>query len=710
MSIRSKILREVEKRPRRLRDIQERVGVERKVMWELNNLVREGKLVQKMGTYYLPGDPAVAPPKPEDCIPCTIVKLGRTFGFAMREDLSGDIFIPGRSLKGAMPGDKVLVHKFDQPRVEGSDEGEVAYITEEKNTFVGTVRKEEGGDRLYLEPDACPAVKLFIKKSADGGVEAGEKAAVEILSRGSRHEEHRVGVAMRFGSADEAKRCAKAILYAHGLTKHFPDAVKAEAVQLEGAEVREEDMKGRLDLRALPIFTIDSASTKDIDDAVSLAKVGDGYELGVHIADVSHYVTPGSELDKEAFQRGTSVYYADQVIPMLPRQLSNGIFSLNPQVVRLAFSCLMKLDAKGDVQDYRFVKTVIRSRVKGVYSELNSIYDGTETAEVRQKYEEAGVLGQLPLLKELYELRTAARRARGGMEIESGESQLVLDENGVCVDVRPHERGLTEAIIEECMLLANQCAANKGRTSRVPFVYRTHQAPEAEKLDRLKNILTACNLNAHFAGETPTQQELVKLLDETRGTPLECCVHTSILRSMGKAKYEPDPKGHFGLALSDYTHFTSPIRRYPDLAIHRILSDLVAGEEPELLARRYETFAAEACTQASAREVEALHVERSTEDCYKAEFMRGKLGQVFTGVVSGVAPHGIYVELPNTVEGLVHVSHLCEDKPELIEGMRFADPRTGKSWSLGDEVRVQVAKTDVALGKIDFILAGESNE
>ena len=307
MSIRSKILREVEKRPRRLRDIQERVGVERKVMWELNNLVREGKLVQKMGTYYLPGDPAVAPPKPEDCIPCTIVKLGRTFGFAMREDLSGDIFIPGRSLKGAMPGDKVLVHKFDHPRVEGSDEGEVAYITEEKNTFVGTVRKEEGGDRLYLEPDACPAVKLFIKKSADGGVEAGEKAAVEILSRGSRHEEHRVGVAMRFGSADEAKRCAKAILYAHGLTKHFPDAVKAEAVQLEGAEVREEDMKGRLDLRALPIFTIDSASTKDIDDAVSLAKVGDGYELGVHIADVSHYVTPGSELDKEAFQRGTSV-------------------------------------------------------------------------------------------------------------------------------------------------------------------------------------------------------------------------------------------------------------------------------------------------------------------------------------------------------------------------------------------------------------------
>ena len=211
--------------------------------------------------------------------------------------------------------------------------------------------------------------------------------------------------------------------------------------------------------------------------------------------------------------------------------------------------------------------------------------------------------------------------------------------------------------------------------------------------------------------QAPTDRaELAKLLDETRGTPLERCVHTSILRSMGKAKYEPDPKGHFGLALSDYTHFTSPIRRYPDLAIHRILSDLVAGEEPELLARRYESFAAEACTQASAREVEALHVERSTEDCYKAEFMRGKLGQVFTGVVSGVAPHGIYVELPNTVEGLVHVSHLCEDKPELIEGMRFADPRTGKSWSLGDEVRVQVAKTDVALGKIDFILAGESNE
>ena len=707
MSLRDKIEHAIQNQPCTVKDLKARFGgdrgADRKVMEALDALVHEAVVCQRSGVFF-----TVRSGRAEKALLCKVVKLGKNFAFVMLEDETSDIFIPGRFTRGAMPGDEVLVEKFEHPRVEGSDEGAILAVLTEKNDLVGTARRIEG--RLKFVPDDCPAISMQLMRDCEGGAKDGDKVAVEILMRGSRQEDHRVGVAMRFGSSDEAKRCAKALLYARDIHTRFPDKVREEAKKFEGMTVSEEDCKGRMDLRALPIFTIDSASTKDIDDAVSLAKVGDGYELGVHIADVSHYVTPGSELDKEAFQRGTSVYYADQVIPMLPRQLSNGICSLNPQVVRLAFSCLMKLDAKGDVQDYRFVKTVIRSRVKGVYSELNSIYDGTETAEVRQKYEEAGVLGQLPLLKELYELRTAARRARGGMEIESGESQLVLDENGVCVDVRPHERGLTEAIIEECMLLANQCAANKGRTSRVPFVYRTHQAPEAEKLDRLKNILTACNLNAHFAGETPTQQELAKLLDETRGTPLECCVHTSILRSMGKAKYEPDPKGHFGLALSDYTHFTSPIRRYPDLAIHRILSDLVAGEEPELLARRYETFAAEACTQASAREVEALHVERSTEDCYKAEFMRGKLGQVFTGVVSGVAPHGIYVELPNTVEGLVHVSHLCEDKPELIEGMRFADPRTGKSWSLGDEVRVQVAKTDVALGKIDFILAGESNE
>ena len=702
MSIRTNIMMAAEKRPVRLRDLVTRGANEKKILWELNALVKEGKLVQKAGTYYLPTHPAVAGPKEDELIPCTIVKLGRTFGFAMREDLSGDLFIPGRSLKGAMPGDKVLVRKFERPRVAGSEEGEVVKITEQCNSFVGTLRREEDTGRHYLEADACPAVRLYVKR---GAAQPGEKVAVSILARGDRHEEHRVEVTMSFGAADEAKHCAQAIIFAHGLDKDFPDEVKAEAARWDDAAIDPADVKGRLDLRDAPIFTIDSASTKDIDDAISIARTENGFELGVHIADVSHYVTPGSALDKEAFDRGTSVYYADQVIPMLPKQLSNGICSLNPQVERLAFSCMMELDERGEVVDYAFEKTVILSRVKGVYSELNEMYDGTAGEAIKAKYEQAGVMESLPLLKELYDLRIAARKARGGMEIESGESKLVLDENGVCVDVHRAERGLTEAIIEECMLLANQCAAHKGRTAKVPFVYRTHEAPDEEKQERLKKILDACNLNSKFAGETPTQRELAALLDASRGTPVERCVHTSILRSMGKAKYEPVPKGHFGLALTDYAHFTSPIRRYPDLAIHRVLSELCAGAAAEQVQKTYESFAAEASNQASNRELAALQVERGAEDCYKAEFMKNKLGEVFEGVVSGVAPHGIYVELPSTVEGLVHVSNLCEGQPDLIEGMRFCDPYTGISWSMGDTVRVKVAKCDVALGKIDFVLA-----
>ncbi|MBQ8647932.1 MAG: ribonuclease R [Oscillospiraceae bacterium] len=703
MSIRSNILAAAAKRPVRLRDLVTRGVDEKKILWELSALVKEGKLVHKVGTYYLPTHPAVAGLE-EELIRCTIVKLGRTFGFAMREDLSGDLFIPGRSLKGAMPGDKVLVRKFERPRVAGSEEGEVVRITEQCNNFVGTLCREEDTGRFYLEADACPAVRLYVKRS---GAQPGDKVAVSILARGERHEDHRVEVTMSFGAADEAKHCAQAILFAHGLDKDFPDEVKAEAAQWDDAAIDPADVKGRLDLRDAPIFTIDSASTKDIDDAISIARTETGFELGVHIADVSHYVTAGSALDKEAYDRGTSVYYADQVIPMLPKQLSNGICSLNPQVERLAFSCMMELDEQGEVVDYSFEKSVILSRVKGVYSELNAMYEGTADEAVKAKYEEAGVMESLPLLKELYDLRIAARKARGGMEIESGESKLVLDENGVCVDVHRAERGLTEAIIEECMLLANQCAAHKGRTAKVPFVYRTHEAPDEEKQERLKKILVACNLNAKFAGEAPTQHELAALLDASRGTPVERCVHTSILRSMGKAKYEPVPKGHFGLALSDYAHFTSPIRRYPDLAIHRVLTDLCAGEDAAKLRKTYESFAAGASEQASNRELAALQVERGAEDCYKAEFMKGKLGEVFEGVVSGVAPHGIYVELPSTVEGLVHISNLCEGQPDLLEGMRISDPLTGASWSLGDTARVKVAKCDVALGKIDFVLAGD---
>lgn len=696
MSIRSKVLRELEKKPRRLKDLKETLGNDRKVQHTVEELLKRGKIYQKSGTYFLTKSHVE-----DGALECTLVKLGPSFGFAAQKNGGKDIFIPGRMLSGALPGDGIMVKLLPRPRVAGSLEGEILAVTQPRETFVGTVVRENG--RMYLEPDECPFVRLFIKKSADGGVKAGDKAAVQILSRGIDYNEHKTGVAMRFGSAEKARNCARSMLFTAGVERHFPEAVKMEARKMEG--VQPQDIQKRSDLRGWPIFTIDSAQTKDIDDAISLFENERGYELGVHIADVSHYVKPGTKINEEAMNRGTSIYYADTVIPMLPRQLSNGVCSLNPDEDRLAFSCIMQLDKQGNLQSYRFEKTVIRSRVKGVYSELNELLEKNGNAEWSEKYKE--VWPQLPLMRQLYEQRAKLRKARGGIELETSEAKLVLDEDGRCINVYRQTQGLTESIIEEFMLLANECAAKLGKENDLPFVYRVHEEPEAERVERLQGMLRVCGLSDQFKKEIPSQRELADLLDATRNTPLEPVVHTGVLRSMAKAKYEPIPKGHFGLAMEDYAHFTSPIRRYPDLAIHRVLSDFVAGIPVEELKKRYGVFAQEASVQSSARELTAMQLERRAESCYKAEFMQQHVSQQFAGVISGVAPQGIYVELDNTVEGLVRSESLCKGQPQLVESMRLWDPVSGKKWSLGDTVHVKVLRTDVTLGRIDFALVEE---
>ena len=620
----------------------------------------------------------------------------------MLEDGTSDIFIPGRFTKGAMPGDDVLVEKFEHPRVEGSDEGAILAILTEKNDLVGTVRRVEG--RLRFVPDDCPAITMPLARDCEGGAKDGDKVAVEILNRGSRQEDHRVGVAMRFGSSDEAKRCAKALLYAKDIRTRFPDKVRDEAKKFEGAEVSEKDCEGRMDLRALPIFTIDSAETKDIDDAISLTRTSDGgFELGVHIADVSNYVKPGTELDNEAFSRATSVYYADQVVPMLPKALSNGICSLNENELRLAFSCLMRLDKEGNLTDYRFVKSIIRSRVKGVYSEINALLAGTADAEIKAKY--ADVIDQLPAMKELYGHRARLRRERGCMDIESGEVKLILDENGRCIDVKKRASGESESMIEEFMLLANQCAAHFARVKQIPFVYRVHEEPNAEKLERLHALLQACGINDHFAKDVPTPKELSAILEGVRGTPYEQIINTGMLRCMSKALYEEKPKGHYGLVLKDYAHFTSPIRRYPDLAIHRIMTDMLKGTEKETMILRYTDFAERASKQSSEREVIAMQIERKAEDCYKAEYARRHLGECYEGTVSGVTQRGLFIELDNGVEGFVPASSLTPSGTSLTEGVRLTDPASGKTWSLGDKMMITIVRADVNLGKIDFEVA-----
>lgn len=701
MSMRDKIEHAIQNQPCTVKELKQKFGGERgadrKVMEALDELVREAVVCQRQGVFF-----TVRSGRADKAMLCKVVKLGKNFAFVMLEDGTSDIFIPGRFTKGAMPGDDVLVEKFEHPRVEGSDEGAILAILTEKNDLVGTVRRVEG--RLRFVPDDCPAITMPLARDCEGGAKDGDKVAVEILNRGSRQEDHRVGVAMRFGSSDEAKRCAKALLYAKDIRTRFPDKVRDEAKKFEGAEVSEKDCEGRMDLRALPIFTIDSAETKDIDDAISLTRTSDGgFELGVHIADVSNYVKPGTELDNEAFSRATSVYYADQVVPMLPKALSNGICSLNENELRLAFSCLMRLDKEGNLTDYRFVKSIIRSRVKGVYSEINALLAGTADAEIKAKY--ADVIDQLPAMKELYGHRARLRRERGCMDIESGEVKLILDENGRCIDVKKRTSGESESMIEEFMLLANQCAAHFARVKQIPFVYRVHEEPNAEKLERLHALLQACGINDHFAKDVPTPKELSAILEGVRGTPYEQIINTGMLRCMSKALYEEKPKGHYGLVLKDYAHFTSPIRRYPDLAIHRIMTDLLKGTEKETMILRYTDFAERASKQSSEREVIAMQIERKAEDCYKAEYARRHLGECYEGTISGVTQRGLFIELDNGVEGFVPASSLTPSGTSLTEGVRLTDPASGKTWSLGDRMMITIVRADVNLGKIDFEVA-----
>ena len=701
MSMRDKIEHAIQNQPCTVKELKQKFGGERgadrKVMEALDELVREAVVCQRQGVFF-----TVRSGRADKALLCKVVKLGKNFAFVMLEDGTSDIFIPGRFTKGAMPGDDVLVEKFEHPRVEGSDEGAILAILTEKNDLVGTVRRVEG--RLRFVPDDCPAITMPLARDCEGGAKDGDKVAVEILNRGSRQEDHRVGVAMRFGSSDEAKRCAKALLYAKDIRTRFPDKVRDEAKKFEGAEVSEKDCEGRMDLRALPIFTIDSAETKDIDDAISLTRTSDGgFELGVHIADVSNYVKPGTELDNEAFSRATSVYYADQVVPTLPKALSNGICSLNENELRLAFSCLMRLDKEGNLTDYRFVKSIIRSRVKGVYSEINALLAGTADAEIKAKY--ADVIDQLPAMKELYGHRARLRRERGCMDIESGEVKLILDENGRCIDVKKRTSGESESMIEEFMLLANQCAAHFARVKQIPFVYRVHEEPNAEKLERLHALLQACGINDHFAKDVPTPKELSAILEGVRGTPYEQIINTGMLRCMSKALYEEKPKGHYGLVLKDYAHFTSPIRRYPDLAIHRIMTDMLKGTGKETMILRYTDFAERASKQSSEREVIAMQIERKAEDCYKAEYARRHLGECYEGTISGVTQRGLFIELDNGVEGFVPASSLTPSGTSLTEGVRLTDPASGKTWSLGDRMMITIVRADVNLGKIDFEVA-----
>ncbi len=635
-------------------------------------------------------------------LPATIVGQGRGFSFAKPDsEAIEDVFIHEKYLKGAMPGDTVMLKNITAGAKGFS--GEVDKILEKGTRIVtGTVeRLKLKAGRAYIMPDSLYSCHLRIVKGGELKSRDGDKVKAALYYD---QKEKRVyaRVIKIYGRGDSAKVCADAIIDDYGIPVRFPVPVKHEAAMKAAQPITQAELEKRLDLTDEPIFTIDGADAKDLDDAVSVKKLEKGWELGVHIADVSHYVTNGSRLDEEARLRGTSVYFADRVIPMLPVEISNGCCSLNAGTKKLTFSCIMKLNEKAELVDYRFEKSVIVSKVRGVYSEVNAILDGSADDMLKEKY--SAVYDSIFAARELADILKAKAKRRGELGIETTELRFVLDEQGVCVGVSERERGEAEELIEQFMIMANGAAAVYAKSVGIPFVYRVHEAPDEEKLYALSELAAACGFQTRRLKEGVRQTDLASLIEKAKETKYSGLISAQVLRTMAKARYDPRPLGHFGLSLEDYCHFTSPIRRYPDTSVHRILSELVSGVPVDKIKSRYEEFAAESAKLSSDFEIRAVRAERDAEKCYAAEYMRAHLGEIYPGVVSGVTNKGIFVMIPNGIEGFVDLSAL--DGTEFIfDGKTTTtDTRSGQSYCIGDEVTIEAAAANVALGEIDFIL------
>lgn len=578
----------------------------------------------------------------------------------------------------------------------------MSIVEENFAKFTGELVSEFGV--LKIVPDMLSKYAMTFENPMRLELHEGDKVVAQVTKRGNRHSEHVCEIVSSYGSSMKASACAMSVLEVNGLTPVFPGEVIYEAREVSDYSRIKEEIPNRLDLRDKPIFTIDGADTKDIDDAISVERTKTGYLLGVHIADVSHYVQPKSQLDNEAFKRGTSVYYANRVIPMLPKELSNGICSLNPQEDRLAFSCLCELDKQGNITDYKFAKTVIRSRVKGVYSEINSLLAGSDDAELKEKY--ADVSGQLPIIKELADILYKNKKNRGCPELETSESKLIINDEDICVGVERRTRGRSEEIIEDFMLVANECAARFGMDNNLPFVYRIHEEPSDEKLESLREALVKLNVQ-YKLGEKACPGDMSEILKAAKGTDIDLIMNNIVLRSMSKARYSTEPVGHFGLALEDYAHFTSPIRRYPDLTIHRIMSAFLSGSSAEECATKFNKFVYASADQSTKTELTAMQVERSCEDCYKAEYMNAHIGEEFQGTVVSAVEFGLFIALPDTCEGLLHTDNMPDGEYVCDDMVSLKNLTNGMEYRVGDPIRVKVINANVNSGKIDFALADE---
>lgn len=662
----------------------------------LQALLTEGRVqVTKQGKYV----------KPDANQPVgTFISHAKGFGFVEIEGREEDLYVPEDKTGGAFHLDRVQVALLPGQRGKRQEAAVVKILERGTKQIVGTY--EQSQNFGFVIPDNSKIGEdIFVPKERSKGAVTGHKVVVELTSYGDERHKPEGKVVEILGHINDPGVDILSIVRGYDLPVEFGEKVMNQAQRVP-EEVQEADKIGRMDLRDLQMVTIDGEDAKDLDDAVSLYQDEEGlYHLGVHIADVSNYVQENSALDWEALERGTSVYLVDRVIPMLPHKLSNGICSLNQGVERLALSCLMTINDKGEVKDYEIAETVICVDRRMSYTSVKKILEDKDEAE-RQEYE-----ALVPMFEQMQQLAAILRKKRhkrGSIDFDFAESKIILDENGRPTDIRPYERNVATKIIEDFMLIANETVAQHFFWMELPFIYRTHEKPDPEKIMKLEAFIRNFGYHIKLTGEEVHPKELQKLLDKIADTEEETLISRLTLRSMKQAKYTVECTGHFGLACQYYCHFTSPIRRYPDLQIHRIIKEQLRGRLKEKRIEHYEEKLPEVARHSSKMERRAEEAERETDKLKKVEYMEERIGEIYEGVISGITQWGIYVELPNTVEGLLHVATLPGDYFYYDENTyEMVGQSTGKTYKLGERVRVQVKDVDRFMRTINFALADE---
>ena len=628
----------------------------------------------------------------------TFTAHARGFGFVSIEGEEEDIFIPESQVHGAFHMDTVQV-AITSENTGRRREGTITKIISRGTTRIVCTYEKSKTFGFAVPDNPKFGSDIFIPQERSKGAVSGHKVVVEITDYGKKGRKPEGKVVEIIGHINDPGTDIMSIVKAYDLPVEFSEKIMHQVENVSN-EVSTADMAGRMDFREWQTVTIDGEDAKDLDDAITLTKEGDNYKLGVHIADVSNYVQEHSALDVEALSRGTSVYLVDRVIPMLPHKLSNGICSLNAGENRLTLSCVMTIDPKGNVIDHTIAESVIKVDRRMSYTSVKKILEDHDENEIRE-YE--NLVPMFELMRELAAILRKKRMKRGSIDFDFPETKIVLDEKGKPIEIKPYERNVATKIIEDFMLIANETVAQDYFWQELPFVYRTHDNPDTEKIKKLSTFINNFGYSIHIGQDEVHPKELQKLLQKIDGTPEEALISRLTLRSMKQAKYTTMSTGHFGLATPYYCHFTSPIRRYPDLQIHRIIKDNLRGRMNAKKIEHYDKILPEVAKHSSEMERRADEAERETDKLKKVEYMSERIGEVFEGVISGVTEWGFYVELPNTVEGLVHVTTLVDDYFHYNESTyELVGEVTNIRYKLGQRVHVMVTGTDRILRTIDF--------